>query len=199
MFSCRWDIVPSVCDDFHAFENLQNSVHANTCAAVNYPFSCSTVGIVKTSVIVTGVQVCSRIFMVWFVTSSIRQVSITFFNSATVYTSIWQIVFFCLFLYYHSIYLYFFAYFTFDLNKDPEWRKCNPIPGCVDGDRDYQIFLLHIQPAQPPATLHQMGQVEMPLPMTGMSLNCHYCVGHCVWACRPDLAISPLACFPHWV
>lgn len=32
-------------------------------------------GIVRTSVIVTGVQVCSRIFMVWFITNSIRQVS----------------------------------------------------------------------------------------------------------------------------
>ncbi|XP_042610113.1 very-long-chain (3R)-3-hydroxyacyl-CoA dehydratase 1-like isoform X2 [Cyprinus carpio] len=31
------------------------------------------IGIVRTSVIVTGVQVCSRIFMVWFVTNSIRQ------------------------------------------------------------------------------------------------------------------------------
>ncbi|KAF3703692.1 Very-long-chain (3R)-3-hydroxyacyl-CoA dehydratase 1 [Channa argus] len=31
------------------------------------------IGIVKTSVIVTGVQVCSRIFMVWFITNSIRQ------------------------------------------------------------------------------------------------------------------------------
>ena len=33
-----------------------------------------SVGIVRTSVIVTGVQVCSRIFMVWFIASSIRQV-----------------------------------------------------------------------------------------------------------------------------
>lgn len=33
-------------------------------------------GIVRTSVIVTGVQVCSRIFMVWFITNSIRQVSV---------------------------------------------------------------------------------------------------------------------------
>ncbi|KAM6977344.1 very-long-chain (3R)-3-hydroxyacyl-CoA dehydratase 1 [Aplochiton taeniatus] len=32
------------------------------------------IGIVRTSVIVTGVQVCSRIFMVWFITSSIRQI-----------------------------------------------------------------------------------------------------------------------------
>lgn len=32
-------------------------------------------GIVRTSVIVTGVQVSSRIFMVWFITHSIRQVS----------------------------------------------------------------------------------------------------------------------------
>ncbi|XP_017328476.1 very-long-chain (3R)-3-hydroxyacyl-CoA dehydratase 1 isoform X1 [Ictalurus punctatus] len=32
------------------------------------------IGIVRTSVIVTGVQVSSRIFMVWFITHSIRQV-----------------------------------------------------------------------------------------------------------------------------
>ncbi|XP_029110833.1 very-long-chain (3R)-3-hydroxyacyl-CoA dehydratase 1 [Scleropages formosus] len=32
------------------------------------------VGLVRTSVIVTGVQVSSRIFMVWFVTNSIRQI-----------------------------------------------------------------------------------------------------------------------------
>ncbi|XP_024230630.1 very-long-chain (3R)-3-hydroxyacyl-CoA dehydratase 1 isoform X2 [Oncorhynchus tshawytscha] len=31
------------------------------------------IGIVRTSVIVTGVQVCSRIFMVWFITNSIKQ------------------------------------------------------------------------------------------------------------------------------
>lgn len=63
-----------------------------------------------------------------------------------------------------------------ELNEDPERRKRNPIPGCVDDDRDYQIFLLHIQPAQPPAVLHQMGQVEMPLAAAGdeldLSLQC---------------------------
>ncbi|KAJ8419191.1 hypothetical protein AAFF_G00006900 [Aldrovandia affinis] len=32
------------------------------------------VGMVRTSVIVTGVQVCSRIFMVWFITNSIKQI-----------------------------------------------------------------------------------------------------------------------------
>lgn len=49
-------------------------------------FGC-VAGIVRTSVIVTGVQVCSRIFMVWFITNSIRQVtfminrnSVTFYN-----------------------------------------------------------------------------------------------------------------------
>ncbi|XP_066579505.1 very-long-chain (3R)-3-hydroxyacyl-CoA dehydratase 1 isoform X2 [Amia ocellicauda] len=35
-------------------------------------FHCA-VGMVRTSVIVTGVQVCSRIFMVWFITNSIKQ------------------------------------------------------------------------------------------------------------------------------
>lgn len=45
-------------------------------------FFCFT-GIVRTSVIVTGVQVLSRIFMVWFIASSIRQVTVpldSFFN-----------------------------------------------------------------------------------------------------------------------
>ncbi|KAL1006846.1 hypothetical protein UPYG_G00077990 [Umbra pygmaea] len=32
------------------------------------------IGIVRTSVIVTSVQVCSRIFMVWFITNSIKQI-----------------------------------------------------------------------------------------------------------------------------
>lgn len=70
-----------------------------------------------------------------------------------------------------------------DLNEDPEWRERNPLPGCVDIDRDYQIFLLHIQPAPPPAILHQMGQVEMPLTVAGMNWTCLYHVWHCVWAC----------------
>lgn len=41
-------------------------------AAVFFRFA----GIVRTSVIVTGVQVFSRIFMVWFIASSIRQVTV---------------------------------------------------------------------------------------------------------------------------
>ncbi|KAE8596086.1 hypothetical protein XENTR_v10015961 [Xenopus tropicalis] len=38
-------------------------------------------GIVHTSVLVTGVQVSSRIFMVWFITSSIKQVGLYLFSS----------------------------------------------------------------------------------------------------------------------
>lgn len=40
------------------------------------PLSVVFAGIVRTSVIVTGVQVFSRIFMVWFIASSIRQVTV---------------------------------------------------------------------------------------------------------------------------
>lgn len=36
-------------------------------------------GMVRTSVIVTGVQVFSRIFMVWFIASSIRQVTVALY------------------------------------------------------------------------------------------------------------------------
>uniref|UniRef100_A0A8C2Q2H5 Very-long-chain (3R)-3-hydroxyacyl-CoA dehydratase n=1 Tax=Cyprinus carpio TaxID=7962 RepID=A0A8C2Q2H5_CYPCA len=51
-----------------------------------YYFWCAK-GIVRTSVIVTGVQVCSRIFMVWFVTNSIRQVS----ESVILFVVVWTI------------------------------------------------------------------------------------------------------------
>lgn len=59
------------------------------------------------------------------------------------------------------------------LNQDPEWRKRNPIPGGVDVDGNYQIFLLHIQAAAPPAILHQMGQVEQ--------LELLFCVSMLLW------------------
>lgn len=59
------------------------------------------------------------------------------------------------------------------LNQDPEWRKRNPIPGRVDVDGNYQIFLLHIQAAAPPAILHQMGQVEQ--------LELLFCVSMLLW------------------
>lgn len=47
-------------------------IYALVSAAVFFRFA----GIVRTSVIVTGVQVFSRIFMVWFIASSIRQVTV---------------------------------------------------------------------------------------------------------------------------
>lgn len=143
-------------------------------------FSCSAAGIVRTSVIVTGVQVCSRIFMVWFITNSIRPVTIRAQHTPNCSFSLlcsqlnflpWDFHPGILFPAY-SLHLALSSIF----NKDPEWRECNPIPGCVDDDRDYQIFLLHIQPAPPPAVLHQMGQVEMPRTCRGdeliLSLPC---------------------------
>lgn len=91
----------------------------------------------------------------------------------------------------------FSCIFSPDSNKGPEWRKRNPIPGRVDTDRDYQIFLLHIQPAPPPAVLHQMGQVEMPSPCGRDEFELSL-----LWRTLlsehggTDLTISPLACFP---
>ncbi|KAG2458575.1 HACD1 dehydratase, partial [Polypterus senegalus] len=43
-------------------------------------FAVLEVRIVRTSVIVTGVQVSSRIFMVWFVTNSIKQLNVKLFG-----------------------------------------------------------------------------------------------------------------------
>ena len=66
-----------VCD--HSFEEMDVPVISRYMLFENKLFlqpnpNILAVGIVRTSVIVTGVQVCSRIFMVWFIASSIRQV-----------------------------------------------------------------------------------------------------------------------------
>ncbi|XP_016345562.1 very-long-chain (3R)-3-hydroxyacyl-CoA dehydratase 1-like [Sinocyclocheilus anshuiensis] len=47
------------------------------------------IGIVRTSVIVIGVQVCSRIFMVWFITNSIRQIQNE--ESVILFVVVWTI------------------------------------------------------------------------------------------------------------
>lgn len=39
-------------------------------------------------------------------------------------------------------------------SADPEWGERYSFSGGMDCDRDYSIFLLHIQPAQPFAILH---------------------------------------------
>lgn len=129
--------------DSHFREPSSHRFRAVASAAVVFCFT----GIVRTSVIVTGVQVFSRIFMVWFIANSIRQVTVPL--SPFLLLSFQQAVPSCLILMVPS-----------GLNQDPEWRKRNPILGRVDVDGNYQIFLLHIQAAAPPAILHQMGQVK---------------------------------------
>ncbi|KAM4687340.1 very-long-chain (3R)-3-hydroxyacyl-CoA dehydratase 1 [Discoglossus pictus] len=46
-------------------------------------------GIVRTSVLVTGVQVCSRIFMVWLVTNSIKQIQNE--ESVIIFLVVWTV------------------------------------------------------------------------------------------------------------
>lgn len=76
--SDRWDTVPLVCEDFGEFILKHVFIRVYVLICVFFFNSGSAAGIVRTSVIVTGVQVCSRIFMVWFITNSIRQVNMTF-------------------------------------------------------------------------------------------------------------------------
>lgn len=76
VLSSRWDTVPSVC-----FGNVMKHNHILfQCCHLRSYFLCFT-GIVRTSVIVTGVQVFSRIFMVWFIANSIRQVTVPLSSS----------------------------------------------------------------------------------------------------------------------
>lgn len=43
----------------------------------------------------------------------------------------------------------------------PKWRQCSPLCGGLDGHRDHPLLFLHLQPAQPPALPHQMGEVKL--------------------------------------
>ncbi|CAJ1082516.1 very-long-chain (3R)-3-hydroxyacyl-CoA dehydratase 1 isoform X3 [Xyrichtys novacula] len=62
----------------HHERHTQGSVQKYSKDTQVFPDLCTSGGknlrIVRTSVIVTGVQVCSRIFMVWFITNSIRPI-----------------------------------------------------------------------------------------------------------------------------
>lgn len=113
--------------------------------------------------------------MVWLITNSIRQVTIIMNVASAVLlslhlSSVWYSVIMAV-----PVRMTFgtvesfsphvspsLCIFHLDYLKDPERRERNPFPGRVDGDRDYPLFLLHIQPAPPPSVLHQMGQVQRP-------------------------------------
>ncbi|KAG7268618.1 hypothetical protein CRUP_020051 [Coryphaenoides rupestris] len=67
------------------------------------------IGIVRTSVIVTGVQVCSRIFMVWFITNSIRQVQSE--ESVILFLVVWTVTEITRYSYYTFNLLHHLPYF----------------------------------------------------------------------------------------
>lgn len=67
--------MPLVCDDICYIKRVIFDSKAQQLYIAVFLFFSFAQGIVRTSVIVTGVQVCSRIFMVWFITNSIRQVT----------------------------------------------------------------------------------------------------------------------------
>ncbi|XP_076014209.1 very-long-chain (3R)-3-hydroxyacyl-CoA dehydratase 1 isoform X3 [Genypterus blacodes] len=70
---------------------------------------CAIAGIVRTSVIVTGVQVCSRIFMVWFVTNSIRQIQNE--ESVILFLVVWTVTEITRYSYYTFNLLHHLPYF----------------------------------------------------------------------------------------
>ncbi|KAK5878062.1 hypothetical protein CesoFtcFv8_025508 [Champsocephalus esox] len=74
------------------------------------------IGIVRTSVIVTGVQVCSRIFMVWFVTNSIRQIQSE--ESVILFLVVWTITEITRYSYYTFNLLHHLPYFI-------KWARYN--------------------------------------------------------------------------
>uniref|UniRef100_A0A3Q2CJB7 Very-long-chain (3R)-3-hydroxyacyl-CoA dehydratase n=1 Tax=Cyprinodon variegatus TaxID=28743 RepID=A0A3Q2CJB7_CYPVA len=72
--------------------------------------------IVRTSVIVTGVQVCSRIYMVWFITSSIRQIQNE--ESVLLFLVVWTVTEITRYSYYTFKLLHHLPYFI-------KWARYN--------------------------------------------------------------------------
>ncbi|KAI3355333.1 hypothetical protein L3Q82_018187 [Scortum barcoo] len=142
-------------------------VEVGHCAiAVNccFLFSCSAAGIVRTSVIVTGVQVCSRIFMVWFITNSIRQIQSE--ESVILFLVVWTMTEITRYSYYTFNLLHHLPYFI-------KWARYNLFivlyPLGVIGE------LMTIYAALP--FVRRTGMYSMRLPnIYNVSFDYYYCL-----------------------
>uniref|UniRef100_A0A3B3ZFZ3 Very-long-chain (3R)-3-hydroxyacyl-CoA dehydratase n=1 Tax=Periophthalmus magnuspinnatus TaxID=409849 RepID=A0A3B3ZFZ3_9GOBI len=121
-------------------------------------------GIVRTSVIVTGVQVCSRIFMVWFITNSIRQIQNE--ESVILFLVVWTVTEITRYSYYTFKLLHHLPYFI-------KWARYNLFivlyPLGVIGE------LLTIYAALP--FVRRTGMYSMRLPNKyNVSFDYYYCL-----------------------
>ncbi|TKS87640.1 Very-long-chain (3R)-3-hydroxyacyl-CoA dehydratase 1 [Collichthys lucidus] len=120
------------------------------------------IGIVRTSVIVTGVQVCSRIFMVWFITNSIRQSE----ESVILFLVVWTVTEITRYSYYTFNLLHHLPYFI-------KWARYNLFivlyPLGVVGE------LMTIYAALP--FVRRSGMYSMRLPnVYNVSFDYYYCL-----------------------
>ncbi|XP_077480413.1 very-long-chain (3R)-3-hydroxyacyl-CoA dehydratase 1 [Stigmatopora argus] len=122
------------------------------------------IGLIRTSVIVTGVQVSSRIFMVWFVTSSIRQIQNE--ESVVLFLVVWTLTEITRYSYYTFNLLHHLPYFI-------KWARYTLFivlyPLGVLGE------LLTIYSALP--FVRRSGMYSMRLPNKyNVSFDYHYCL-----------------------
>ncbi|XP_051266984.1 very-long-chain (3R)-3-hydroxyacyl-CoA dehydratase 1 isoform X1 [Dicentrarchus labrax] len=122
------------------------------------------IGIVRTSVIVTGVQVCSRIFMVWFITNSIRQIQSE--ESVILFLVVWTVTEITRYSYYTFNLLHHLPYFI-------KWARYNLFivlyPLGVVGE------LMTIYAALP--FVRRSGMYSMRLPnVYNVSFDYYYCL-----------------------
>uniref|UniRef100_A0A8C3AWR4 Very-long-chain (3R)-3-hydroxyacyl-CoA dehydratase n=1 Tax=Cyclopterus lumpus TaxID=8103 RepID=A0A8C3AWR4_CYCLU len=127
-------------------------------------FALLEVRIESTSVIVTGVQVCSRIFMVWFVTNSIRQIQNE--ESVILFLVVWTMTEITRYSYYTFNLLHHLPYFI-------KWARYNLFivlyPLGVAGE------LLTIYAALP--FVRRSGMYSMRLPNKyNVSFDYYYCL-----------------------
>ncbi|XP_041669869.1 very-long-chain (3R)-3-hydroxyacyl-CoA dehydratase 1 isoform X3 [Cheilinus undulatus] len=125
---------------------------------------CCAAGIVRTSVIVTGVQVCSRIFMVWFITNSIRPIQNE--ESVILFLVVWTMTEITRYSYYTFNLLHHLPYFI-------KWARYNLFivlyPLGVIGE------LMTIYAALP--FVRRSGMYSMRLPnIYNVSFDYYYCL-----------------------
>ncbi|XP_055006984.1 very-long-chain (3R)-3-hydroxyacyl-CoA dehydratase 1 isoform X1 [Boleophthalmus pectinirostris] len=140
-----------------------NFIGCDLCAFLSQVGHCA-IGIVRTSVIVTGVQVCSRIFMVWFITNSIRQIQNE--ESVILFLVVWTLTEITRYSYYTFKLLHHLPYFI-------KWARYNLFiilyPLGVIGE------LLTIYAALP--FVRRTGMYSMRLPNKyNVSFDYYYCL-----------------------
>uniref|UniRef100_A0A3P9NPZ7 Very-long-chain (3R)-3-hydroxyacyl-CoA dehydratase n=1 Tax=Poecilia reticulata TaxID=8081 RepID=A0A3P9NPZ7_POERE len=105
-----WLVLTITMMRFYIQKGTHKGLYRSIARTLKFFQTFALVEIVRTSVIVTGVQVCSRIYMVWFITSSIRQ-KIQNEESVILFLVVWTVTEITRYSYYTFNLLHHLPYF----------------------------------------------------------------------------------------